>query len=328
MLTYVFTSGDINGIGPEISLKTFNKICLEGSNKIIYVCPANAFLSAAKVIKPQFNYEIIYPGEGISKDNELLSVVDIGNYPQRSGLPTPESGKAAYSAIKTALEHIKDKNADAMITAPISKEAFQKAGINFPGHTELLADYAGVSNFAMMFVSEILKAALVTIHKPLKEVSSLISRQTLISKLEVLLESLENDFGSSSPRIAVLGLNPHAGEEGNIGREELEIIIPALRKYEGSNVFGPFVPDAFFANQKYGDYDLVLGMYHDQVLIPFKMLSFNKGVNYTAGLPFVRTSPDHGTAFDIAGKNLADNSSLLEAYKYAEIILTNRQNAK
>jgi 4-hydroxythreonine-4-phosphate dehydrogenase len=324
MFTFVFTCGDINGIGPEISLKAFNQIFEKKQHKQVFVCPANVFKSTADVVKPNFKWEIIKPVEKISNDTETLTVVDIGKYTQNKGFPTAESGKSSYEALQKALSLVGNKTADAIITSPISKLAFQKAGIKFPGHTELLADYAGVDNFAMLFVSEVMKAGLITIHEPVGIISSLITRKKVAEKLRVIISSLKTDFGKSDPRVAVLGLNPHAGEEGNIGREEEEVIRPALEEFADENIQGPFVPDAFFANHKYNDYDIVIGMYHDQVLIPFKMLSFNKGVNFTAGLPFVRTSPDHGTAYDIAGQNLADHSSLLESYKYAELVLENR----
>ena len=175
-----------------------------------------------------------------------------------------------------------------------------------------------------------MNAALITIHKPIKEVSSLISKELISDKLEVIINSMNKDFNIKSPSIAVLGLNPHAGENGLIGDEEKNIIEPIIKKFKKKvNITGPFVPDAFFANHSYKNFDIVIGMYHDQVLIPFKMLNFSSGINYTAGLPIVRTSPDHGTAFDIAGKNLANELSILEAYHYAENIVNNRiANAK
>ena len=217
-----------------------------------------------------------------------------------------------------------------MLTAPISKTALSIAGINYPGHTEMLADWCNVDDCAMVFLSDKMKSALVTIHSSIKNITKEITITKLTSSFEIIIRTLQNDFLINEPKIAVLGLNPHAGENGLIGREEKEIIIPSINssKYK-KYLFGPFSPDAFFAKHNYKDFDLVLGMYHDQVLIPFKMLNSGKGVNFTAGLPIVRTSPDHGVAFDIAGKFVADESSMLEAFYFAEKIVNNRKiNAK
>ncbi|MCH8170074.1 MAG: 4-hydroxythreonine-4-phosphate dehydrogenase PdxA [Bacteroidetes bacterium] len=217
-----------------------------------------------------------------------------------------------------------------MLTAPISKTALSIAGINYPGHTEMLADWCNVDDCAMVFLSDKMKSALVTIHSSIKNITKEITITKLTSSFEIIIRTLQNDFLINEPKIAVLGLNPHAGENGIIGNEEKEIIIPSINssKYK-KYLFGPFSPDAFFAKHNYKDFDLVLGMYHDQVLIPFKMLNSGKGVNFTAGLPIVRTSPDHGVAFDIAGKFVADESSMLEAFYFAEKIVNNRKiNAK
>ncbi len=185
-------------------------------------------------------------------------------------------------------------------------------------------------DYVMMFLSKKMNAALITIHNPVKNISSMLKKEILKKKLEVIINSLKNDLNIKVPSIAVLGLNPHAGENGLIGNEEIEIISPVIKTFQNSiEIQGPFVPDAFFANHSYKNFNIVVGMYHDQVLIPFKMINFSSGVNFTAGLPIVRTSPDHGTAFDIAGKNLADEFSILEAYHYAEKIVKNRfSNAK
>jgi 4-hydroxythreonine-4-phosphate dehydrogenase len=189
----------------------------------------------------------------------------------------------------------------------------------------MLADWYGVKDIAMLFLSKTIKAALLTIHQPIKKVPGLINKKLLENKFSLILDSLRKDFRIKSPKIAVLGLNPHAGENGLIGEEEKKIIIPFIKKFSDRKYFrGPYPPDAFFGMKMYSVYDLVIGMYHDQILNPFKLLNFNKGVNYTAGLPIVRTSPDHGTAFDIAGKGIADESSTVEAFKYAEMILANR----
>lgn len=174
----------------------------------------------------------------------------------------------------------------------------------------------------MMFLSDEIKTALNSIHIPIRQVNSSVNSKSLISKLDTVINAMRTDFRISEPRIAVLGLNPHAGENGVIGKEEIKVIKPVIDKIP--EAVGPFPPDAFFAKKMYRNYDVVFGMYHDQVLIPFKLLNFNSGVNYTAGLPIIRTSPDHGTAFDIAGQGIADESSMFEAYRYAELIVKNR----
>lgn len=206
-----------------------------------------------------------------------------------------------------------------MVTAPISKSAIKIAGINFPGHTEMLAEWCETNDFVMTFLSKKMNGALATIHEPLKKITKLITKENLEIKINIILKMLINDFKISVPKVAVLGLNPHAGERGIIGNEEQIIIEPLIKKYS-KNLFGPFSSDAFFANHLYKKYDLVFGMYHDQLLIPFKMMNFDSGVNFTAGLPIVRTSPDHGTAFDIAYKGIADPSSFIEAFYYAKKI--------
>lgn len=326
MNRFVFTSGDINGIGPEIAIKVFNVIFPSQKQKIIYVSPSNIFLKSIENIKPGFEFEFVKPNLPVDSNPKKISVIDLGEVTADIGKPTKISGEASIAAIKTGFDLVSQNKESALITNPISKHAFQLAGIDFPGHTELLAEWSGVNNFAMMFLSEEMKCALATIHEPLNKVPGLISREALVKKIRLIYDSLRFDFGIGNSKIAVLGLNPHAGEEGMIGSEETEIIKPAMKDLNRNNFEGPFVPDAFFANKKYLDYDVVFGMYHDQVLIPFKMLNFNSGVNFTAGLPIVRTSPDHGTAFDIAGKNKADYGSLLAAFYWAEKILNKRNS--
>jgi 4-hydroxythreonine-4-phosphate dehydrogenase len=218
--------------------------------------------------------------------------------------------------------------ADAMITAPVSKTAFKMAGVTSPGQTELLAHLSRSKKFMMVFLSGKFICGLVTIHEQIKNVSKLISKSSVRNSIMILHNTLKSDLGIKRPKIAVLGLNPHAGEGGRIGSEEIDHISPAVKSFKEFNVEGPFVPDAFFANQMFNIYDAVIGMYHDQVLIPFKMMNFNSGVNFTAGLPVIRTSPDHGTAFDIAGKGIADPGSMLEAVYLSEKIIMNRRRIK
>lgn len=324
MNKFAFTCGDVNGIGPEITIKTLNAIKSVPSKYYLF-CPATVFRKLIVTQKINFNYEIVDSFYKANPSRKIISVVNITNKKQQFGIPTKYSGKTAYDAISTAVELTKNKHIDAIITAPISKTAIKLAGINFPGHTEMLAEWAGQKKFVMMFLSNKINAALLTIHEPLKKIPELITKKRIHNVLDTVIDSLKNDLKIKRPKIAVLGLNPHAGEGGLIGKEEENIIIPALKSYPGKKILsGPFPPDAFFANQLYQKYDLVLGMYHDQALIPFKLINFGKGVNYTAGLPIIRTSPDHGVAYDIAGKNIADPSSMIEAFKYAKKIIANR----
>lgn len=320
---FLFTCGDINGIGPEISIKLFEHLLRKGtSDHFIFICPSNVFGYYHNLLKSKLNYKIIsHPEDSNSHQLNLLSLPKVK---MRIGSPTKISGIVAYESLLLAIKFLKANKADAVITSPISKYAFELSGIKYPGQTEILAEECNTKNFLMMFLSKKMIAALATIHIPLKEVSKTISSNFIKNKVKVLIDSLRYDFGIASPSVAVLGLNPHSGEQGRIGKEEIDNIIPAIKKFK-RNVEGPFVPDAFFANHLYKNFDAVFGMYHDQVLIPFKMMNFNKGVNFTAGLPIIRTSPDHGTAFDIAGKGIADYSSMLSAFQYAKIISTNRK---
>lgn len=325
MIKAVFTCGDINGIGPEIALKVFQKILSERhKNQILFVCPVNVFEYYYKTTKSKFPFQLINNPKDFKQN--ILNVLPLPNTKIEFGKITKQAGKASYNSIKKSLELIKKKQADILITSPVSKEAINKANIDFSGHTELLAEFDENKNYLMTFLAGDLKASLLTIHKPIKEIPSLIKKEKIISAVELLFKSAQNDFNILNPKIAVLGLNPHAGENGLIGQEEIKIITPAIKQLK-KNYFvdGPFVPDAFWGNKAYQNYDFILGMYHDQILIPFKLLNFNSGVNYTAGLSFVRTSPDHGTAFDIASKNLADPSSLMQSYNYAVKIFLNRK---
>lgn len=328
MIRLVFTCGDINGIGPEICVKTIDRIFNPRRREIIFLCPKNVFLKTIRKESVKFSYQIISQNSFEVIDKKKVTVIDIGNYRQNFGKPTKESGKASYSAIIDAVKLIKKGFADAIITAPISKTSFKLAGIKFSGHTELLAGLTKSKKFMMIFLSKKMICGLTTIHVPLKKVSSLITKNRLFESAKILIRTLQNDLGIKSPKIALLGLNPHAGENGNIGTEEKNVIVPAMKLLSGANVDGPFVPDAFYGNHNFKNYDAVLGIYHDQVLIPFKMFNFNLGVNFTAGLPIIRTSPDHGTAFDIAGKGVARPDSMIESVFWAEKIFTNRKNLR
>jgi 4-hydroxythreonine-4-phosphate dehydrogenase len=325
MNNFVFTCGDINGIGPEIVIKTLNKITRQKtSDKYFFICPLNIFQAATLHIKPTFTYEIVNLKNQCSSAS--VTVINQGRAKQSIGKPTITSGKAAYKTLVLSYELLRKGESDAVITAPISKTAIKMAGINFSGQTEMFARWTNTKNYAMSFLSKRMCAALFTIHYPLKDVPKLLNLKKLNNLVEVMINTLKVDLEILEPKIAVLGLNPHAGENGIIGTEEIDIILPVIKKYaKSAEIEGPFSSDAFFGSKAYKNYDMIIGMYHDQVLIPFKLLNFGGGVNYTAGLPIVRTSPDHGVAYDIAGKFIADESSILQAFKYAKRIVINRK---
>ena len=230
-------------------------------------------------------------------------------------------------SLEAAAEDLKNKHIDVLVTAPINKKNVQSQNFKFPGHTEYLANKYNVNDYLMLMVSDNIRVGVVTGHIPLKDISSNINVNIILSKLRILNESLTKDFGIRKPRIAVLGLNPHSGDGGVLGTEEQEIIIPALNKAKEENIFafGPFAADGFFGSSSFTHFDAILAMYHDQGLIPFKTLSFDSGVNYTAGLPFIRTSPAHGTAYELAGKNQASSDSFREALYLALDIYRNRK---
>ena len=323
MTRIIFTCGDINGIGPEIVVKAFATIFKKNNkNQIAFVCPKNVFEFYYKLTKAMFRYQI---NNGQSFSTSHLNLIPLTDAKLKFGYPTKASGKIAFQSIMKSLNLIDNKLADVLVTAPISKEAFSLAKINFPGHTELLAKHELNNNYMMLFLSEEINAGLLTIHIPISIVSKLIKKKRIVNAIDMLYYTAIRDLGIQNPKIAVLGLNPHAGEGGLIGNEEENIIKPAIKLLQKKiNVSGPFVPDAFWGNRTYKKFDMILGMYHDQVLIPFKLLNFNNGVNFTAGLKLIRTSPDHGTAYDIAGLNKADESSILQSYKYAIKIFQNR----
>jgi 4-hydroxythreonine-4-phosphate dehydrogenase len=261
----------------------------------------------------------------------FVPVVDVGDglwSDVTFGIPTKNSGRNAGVAIERAVELCMQQKVQAMVTAPSSKEALNLAGFNFPGQTEMIALLSHSQRVAMMLVAGSMRVGLVTIHTGIKNVAAQITKEKILDKLTIVHESLKNDFGIKKPRIAVLALNPHAGEKGIIGTEEDDFIVPALAEAKTAGIIaeGPFPADGFFGTPAFRKYDGILAMYHDQGLIPLKMLAFDKGVNFSAGLKIIRTSPDHGTAYDLAGKNKASISSMLEAIKLAVTISRNRKN--
>jgi len=307
--------GDLNGIGTELAIKTFSdnrllELCtpiIFGSNKLI-----NFYRKS--IPEATFNYQHIKDlSRPFHKQVNLYNCWE-EEVSINPGQLTDIGGLYAVKSLISATEALKDKKIDALVTAPIHKKNIQSADFTYTGHTPYLKQAFAVKDVLMLMSSENFRVGLVTEHLPVSEIAKNITRESIISKLNIMKESLIRDFGIDKPRIAVLGLNPHAGDEGLIGREEEDIIKPAIKDAKHNMlVYGPFSADAFFARNQQQKFDGVLAMYHDQGLIPFKSLALGEGINYTAGLPAIRTSPDHGTAFDIAGKNKADTGSFLAA---------------
>ncbi len=322
MSIIALSCGDTNGIGPEISIKLI-QLKANKNNKFILSIPENIFENYINQIPNNIYYQIFNNNTIVKnyKANVIINLLPSVKF--EPGIPTEDSGRASFESLLKSLDFVDKNIADGIVTAPISKYAIKKAGINFPGHTELIADRYGVKTPVMTFISPKFLVALVTIHEPIKNVSKLLNEDLLYNVIQTLKQSLKFDFGIESATIAVLGLNPHAGENGEIGDEEINVISKIIDN--DNSLFGPFVPDAYFGDKKFKKFDLTLGMYHDQVLIPFKYIAFDKGVNYTAGLPIVRTSPDHGTAYDITGKMVANPKSILHAYNWAVKIINNRK---
>jgi 4-hydroxythreonine-4-phosphate dehydrogenase len=320
--------GDINGIGIEVMLKTFlDARIFDLCTPIVYGSSKATSFHRKLLGIQDFSFNIINEAhQANAKRANLINVwaeegkIDIGT-------GTAIAGKYAFDALEKATQDLKAGKIDALVTLPINKHSIQEAGFAFPGHTEYLQDKAEQKDSLMLMVSKELKIGVATGHIPLKDVSSHLHIEKLHHKITLLANSLKSDFGIRKPKIAVLGLNPHAGDNGALGKEEEAVVIPAIHKANNHQlvVFGPYPADGFFGKHSYREFDAVLAMYHDQGLIPFKSLSFDNGTNFTAGLPFVRTSPAHGTGYDIAGKNLADESSFREALYLAIDIVRNRK---
>ena len=323
------THGDTNGVGYEVILKAFDDPqMLELCTPIIYGSPKVAAYHR-KVLNLQTNFTIIEKAEEAKEGKlNLLTTFD-DEVKIELGTPAKEAGEAALAALDRAMTDYRSGLYDVIVTAPINKKTIQSNLFHFCGHTEYIESCVGDGNKALMILmNDVLKVALVTTHLPIKDVASAITKEVIVEKAILLNNSLKRDFGLTRPRIAVLALNPHAGDDGLLGKEENEVIMPAITELESKGVmaFGPYAADGFFGSGNYRHYDAVLAMYHDQGLAPFKTLAQENGVNYTAGLPIVRTSPDHGTAYDIAGKGVADAQSFREAIYAAIDIYRNRKN--
>lgn len=307
--------GDINGIGLEIIIKSIaNDAVMNACIPIIYA--SSKVVSYHKNIaeNANFSYQNQHSTDRLNRDK--TNIINIWNEDVviTLGKPTEESGRYAILSLEAAVRDLKEGKIDTLVTAPVNKKALKMAGFRYPGHTEYLTHQLGEKSL-MLMVSDEMKLGVVTGHMPLAEVSQVLTKELVEEKLKILIQSLKCDFGIEKPTIAVLGLNPHAGEEGTMGTEEIDIINPIIleAKNRGELVMGPYPADGLFGSGNYKKFDGILAMYHDQGLVPFKALSFGHGVNFTAGLDYIRTSPDHGTAYEIAGKNQADPRSMMRA---------------
>ena len=326
------TMGDFNGVGPEIALKsilsrTVRKICFP-----VLVGSIDVFEYYARRLRLRINLREVSGGP-FSHVSGCCPVINIHPFERprlAPGRPSVQAGKFAGEAITASVKLCVAGVMEGMVTAPVSKSTMAAAGFRFPGQTELVASLSGRAAATMMLIADTFRVGLATVHVPLDQISRHISRELIVQRLAAMDTALKKDFGIRSPKIAVLGLNPHAGEHGLLGSEEIAVISPAIGRVRRSRIHaeGPFPADGFFGTHSQENFDAVLAMYHDQGLIPLKMSGFNIGVNYTAGLPIVRTSPDHGTAFDIAGKGLADPGSIIEAIGLAVMIIHNRKKRR
>ncbi len=323
-----FTHGDINGIGYEILIKALrNPDINELITPIVYGSAKVAAYHRKNLDIQNFSFNQIISAERANpKRPNLVNCVD-NSISVDMGQVTAQAGKSALQSIQCALKDIKDGKIDVLVTAPIHKLSIHSDEFQFKGHTDYFKDFFGVGEVLMFMVSENIRVGLVTEHLSLSEVTPNVTKENIVSKLQLMNKSLKNDFLIRNPKIAVLGLNPHAGDSGVIGEEDDKIIVPAVKEANEQHIlaFGPFAADGYFGSGNYKKFDATLAMYHDQGLIPFKTLSFGRGVNFTAGLPIVRTSPDHGVGFDIVGKGKASPDSLLQAIFTAVDIYKNRK---
>lgn len=322
--------GDVNGIGLEVIIKTLvDQKILDYCTPIVYGHTKVASFHRKTLDVQEFNFNVI--NSAAQAHDKRANMINCWEEDVKIelGQTTGTGGKYALISLEKAMNDLLAGDIDALVTAPINKHNIQSDSFQFPGHTEYIQEKTGSADSLMFLVAEDIRVGVVTGHIPVKDVPEKISVEKILSKLILMSESLKKDFWIQKPKIAVLGLNPHAGDSGLIGKEELDIIIPAIAEANAKGVFafGPYAADGFFAASTYKQFDAVLAMYHDQGLIPFKNIAFHSGVNFTAGLPVVRTSPDHGTGYDIAGKNKASESSFREALFTALNIVERRRES-
>lgn len=322
------TVGDLNSIGTELVIKTFtDSRMLEFCTPVIFASNKTINFYRKLMNENNFNYQSLK--EFARLNHKQVNVFNCWEEEVQimPGALNEAGGKYAARSLAVAIQCLKDGVIQGLVTAPIHKKNIQSADFNYTGHTPFLRDAFNAKDVLMFMTADNMRIGLLTEHVPVAEVAKYVTKENILGKLQLMQDSLIKDFGIDSPRIAVLGLNPHAGDDGLIGQEEIKEIIPAIDKAKSNGIlaFGPYSADAFFARTMYAQFDGVLAMYHDQGLIPFKSLASGEGINYTAGLPIVRTSPDHGTAFDIAGKNLADAASFRQAIFSCLDILEKRE---
>ncbi|WP_297887467.1 4-hydroxythreonine-4-phosphate dehydrogenase PdxA [Sulfurihydrogenibium sp.] len=315
--------GDPTGISPEILLKSINKLPKKNIVYIVYGSK-KVLEKTAKKLNVKYSFKDIESVDEINKAGWYL--LNLFDEDFEEGKPSVLSGRACVIYLENTVKDILEKKTDAIVTLPISKRWIMESGFNYAGHTDYLADVSKTKEYAMVLMCKKLKVGLITTHIPLKEVPKSITKEKIVSKVKLINTELREKFAIQKPKIALLGLNPHASDNGNIGDEEDKIIIPAVEELlkEKIDITYPLSPDTAF--NRYKDFDFYVAMYHDQGLIPLKLMCFRKAVNITFGLPFIRTSPDHGTGYDIAGKNIADPSSFIEATKLAIKLVYNTQN--
>jgi 4-hydroxythreonine-4-phosphate dehydrogenase len=322
--------GDVNGIGLEVIIKTLSEVkILDYCTPIVYGHTKVASFHRKALNLNDFSFNVINDAsEANPKRANMINCWE-EDVKIELGQSTETGGKYAFISLERAVNDLVAGNIDALVTAPINKHNIQSENFKFAGHTEYLQERAGAADSLMFLTSEDLKVGVVTGHIPVGQISQKITIESIVSKLKLMNDSLKKDFWIRKPKIAVLGLNPHAGDDGLIGNEEQTTIIPAINEAKALGILamGPYAADGFFANKSYLKFDAVLAMYHDQGLIPFKQISFENGVNFTAGLNFVRTSPDHGTAYDIAGKNEASEVSFRDALFAAIHIVKHRRES-
>ncbi len=322
------SQGDFNGIAYEVILKTFSdKRMFEFSNVVLYGSPEITNFYLKNLDLENYGTSIVSDAAKLQGGKLNILAVEEKNIQIEAGKSTKKAGELAFRSLEKVVDDLKNNKIDVLVTAPINKENIQSEKFKFAGHTDYLAKAFDAEQYLMLMVQENLRIGVITGHIPLKDVAQTISQELILDKIKVLYHSLEYDFAIRKPKIAILGLNPHASDHGLIGKEEEEIIIPAIKQAQkdGMLVYGPFPADGFFASENYKNFDGILAMYHDQGLIPFKTLAFKDGVNFTAGLPIVRTSPAHGTAYEIAGKNMASPASFRQAVYLGIEIFKNRE---
>lgn len=325
------TIGDVNGIGIEVILKAFS------DNRMLSVCTPIIY-GSTKVLSyhkkainnDEINFHSVPSAEkAIHKKVNVINCWE-GEVNIELGHSTNEAGQFALKSLECCVEDMAANKIDVMVTAPINKTNIQSKDFNFPGHTEYLANYSNTEDYLMILVADELRVGVVTSHIALKDVPAALTQEEIVRKATILEASLVKDFGITKPKIAILGLNPHAGDHGLMGDEESKVIKPAIKELsdKGMLAFGPYPADGFFGSGSFNQFDGILAMYHDQGLAPFKAITFDNGVNFTAGLPIVRTSPDHGTAYDLAGKNEASEISFRNAVYLACDIFAQRKESK